>query len=161
MKVVFLLLVVGIQVVVCRIKPSDIVKEANRHINTTKWSVASNYGTGKGTNKCNQFVYDVLKKVGTDPPKRRWFIYSPIGAGEWGNPNSSYLKKKKCWENCKGSWRSGDVISDSVHVAIITDNKRTTSARHDKVVQNDWGFRSKGTGAKSSIKACWRYKYSC
>jgi hypothetical protein len=92
---------------------------------------------------------------------RRWFIYSPIGAGEWGNPNSSYLKKKKCWENCKGSWRSGDVISDSVHVAIITDNKLTTSARHDKVVQNDWGFRSKGTGAKSSIKACWRYKYSC
>lgn len=157
---VILALACCLQVAFC-VTSSGIVNEARQHIGSTKWSYASSYGTGANTNKCNQFVYDVLDAAGADPPSRHWWTYSPIGAGEWGNPSSSYLTGASCWNTCGGSWQSGDVISDSVHVGIITGWHLTTSAAYSEVVENDWGFRSSGSGAQSSITACWRYNYSC
>ena len=66
---------VFLQVATCvtAVTASDIVEEARSHIDETTWSYYSTYGTGRGTNKCNQFVYDVLKNVGANPPKRYCF----------------------------------------------------------------------------------------
>ncbi|KAK6168113.1 hypothetical protein SNE40_022006 [Patella caerulea] len=130
-----------------------IARAADRHIDSTHWSFASSHATGRNTNKCNIFVADVLESVGADVP-RRWFGFSgPIGAGEWGNPSSSYLSGNSCWNNVN-SPRIGDVIGDGVHVGIVTGYRKTTSARYDMVVKNDWGYRSNQSSTRFTF---WRY----
>ena len=86
-----------------------------------------------------------------------WWLYTPIGAGEWGNPSSSYLTDNDCYNLCFGLWRPGDIISDGEHVAIVTGYRLTTSSTFTKVVEKDWGFRNTGHGSEDSITACWRY----
>ncbi|XP_045196558.2 uncharacterized protein LOC123551578 [Mercenaria mercenaria] len=158
----FLLFVCCVQVALC-LRAHDIVAEANKHIDWTKWAKSSSYSSrfGPGTNKCNLFVYDVLKAVGADPPSRHWYIYSPISAAEWGNPSSSALGGKRCWNVCTGGQQNGDVISDTVHVGIVTGYHLTTSAATYKVERGNWGYRSSGEfGSSDSITGCWRYDYN-
>lgn len=149
---------------VCCGTAEEIVAEAKRHIGRAKWSYGSSYGTGRNTHKGNQFVHDVLEKVGANPPRRwswRTFWWAPIGAGEWGNPKSKYLTNYRFWIRCNGGRRKGDLISNGQHVGIITGNKLTTSAASiglgNRVVENDWGFRTIGSGSYNAITACWRY----
>ncbi|XP_053381073.1 uncharacterized protein LOC128549049 [Mercenaria mercenaria] len=140
---------------------SDIVEEANKHIGSTTWAQSSFYSFRfyPGTNKCNLFVYDVLEAVGADPPSRHWYMYSPISAAEWGNTGSSVLRNERCWNLCTGGKQNGDVISGQGHVGIVTGYHLTTSAGTNKVVQNNWGYRSSGFGSSYKITACWRYDY--
>ena len=90
----------------------------------------------------------------------RWpFFYSPIGADQWADPDSRYLKDSDYWNLCSGRPQTGDVIAEHGHVGIVTGYRRTTSAsaRTDPmgiVVENDWGFRS------GNNPTCWRYNYS-
>ncbi|ESO98599.1 hypothetical protein LOTGIDRAFT_239005 [Lottia gigantea] len=138
------------------ISGTTIANKADSHVESTKWSKASSHDTGRNTNKCNIFINDVMKEVGGSVPQRSWWRHSPIGAGEWGNPHSSYLSDDNCWRNV-GSPSIGDVMGDGVHVAFYTGYRTTTSARYDKIVKNSWGFRSSGSGAESNTYAYWRY----
>ncbi len=82
----------------------------------------------------------------------RWFfMWSPIGANEWKNPGSSYLTRDRCWTLVTGCYKDGDVAATGGHVGIVTGHGFTTSAARDKVVRNDWGFRS---GQRPTF---WRY----
>ena len=80
----------------------------------------------------------------------------PIGAGEWGNPNSTLLTEAPCW-SYRSSPSEGYVIGDGRHVGIVTGSRETTSAMKTELVSNDWGFRSFGSGSRSSMKAYWKY----
>ncbi|XP_067683476.1 uncharacterized protein [Haliotis asinina] len=120
---------------------TDIQRTADKYIGSTKWSQASSHRTGANTNKCNIFVAEVLEEAGATVPHRHVLTWSPIGAGEWGNPNSEYLNDDSCWTHVTSA-QVGDVIGDGVHVGIVTGSQLTTSARYDKVVKNDFGFRS-------------------
>lgn len=83
---------------------------------------------------------------------RRWYWYSPIGADEWADSSSSYLTEDSCWHLCYNK-QPGDVIAEHGHVGIVTGDGLTTSASavEDKIVENDWGFRS------GQNPTCWRY----
>ncbi|XP_071084242.1 uncharacterized protein [Haliotis cracherodii] len=134
-----------------KVSGSTIARTANKYIGSTKWSYASSHKTGANTDKCNIFVAEVLEEAGATVPQRHWLTWSPIGAGEWGNARSTYLTKDACWNRATSS-RSGDVIGDGVHVGIVTGSRLTTSARWDKIVRNDFGFR-----AVQKPMTLWRY----
>ncbi|ELT92483.1 hypothetical protein CAPTEDRAFT_186074 [Capitella teleta] len=120
-------------------KGAAIARTADSHVGSTKWSYASSHRTGRNTNKCNIFVAEVIEQAGATVPHRHFYSWSPIGAGEWGNPSSSYLTGSSCWSRVT-SPRNGDVAGDGVHVAIVTGSSKTTSATSSAVVKNDWGF---------------------
>ncbi|XP_071083407.1 uncharacterized protein [Haliotis cracherodii] len=116
------------------------VRIADRYIGSTQWSYASSHDTGRNTNKCNIFVADVFDEAGGGVPHRWFGLAGPIGAGEWGNPRSSYLTSDRCWTNYP-TGHVGDVIAGGGHVGIVTGRRITTSAARYSVVKNDWGFR--------------------
>ncbi|XP_067683745.1 uncharacterized protein [Haliotis asinina] len=120
---------------------STIQKIADRHLGSTKWSFQSAYKTGKNTAKDGLFVADVFKKAGVNVPHRNNWSSSPIGAEEWGNPNSPFLKGTSCWSPASTP-RIGDVISDGVTVGIVTGDRKTTRATSATILKDDWGFRS-------------------
>lgn len=138
---------------------SGIARYAREQIGSRKWTVESSHQTGRNTFKCNIFVADVLKHERAYAPNRWPFFYSPIGADQWADPDSRYLKDSDYWNLCSGRPQTGDVIAEHGHVGIVTGYRRTTSAsaRTDPmgiVVENDWGFRS------GNNPTCWRYNYS-
>lgn len=138
-------------------KGDQIKAKARDYIGSRRWLRDEDYGdlAGEGVNKCNLFVAHVLKECRADAPNRHWWFYSPIGAWEWANPDSSYLEDDACWSLCH-SFQDGDVIATGGHVGIVTGDELTTSAASTasppgKVVENDWGFRS------GQDPTCWRY----
>ncbi|XP_046339512.2 uncharacterized protein LOC124120676 [Haliotis rufescens] len=131
----------GISWLKTRVSGTTIQKIADRNLDSTQWSFKSAYKTGKDTNKNSIFVADVFKKAGVIVPQINNWWSSPIGAGEWGNPNSSYLKGNSCWSQVSTPG-IGDVISDGQAVAIVTGQQKTTRATLEKVVKDDWGFLS-------------------
>ncbi len=44
--------------------------KANKYIDDTSWSYASDRKTGKNTNKCNIFVAEVIEEAGKTVPHR-------------------------------------------------------------------------------------------
>ncbi len=72
-----------------------IVKIAKKYEDSTDWAYDKKKGNfGKNTNKCNKFVYDVLKESKASPglpngnPIKKFFGYgSPPTAGQWADPN--------------------------------------------------------------------------
>ena len=94
---------------------------------------------------------EVIEGVGKSVPHRRWWLWTPIGAREWANPSSTYLTKDKCWSLVTGCYMRGDVAAAGGHVGIVTGKDTTTSAAHNSVVMNDWGFRA---GQRPTF---WRY----
>ena len=72
---------------------------------------------------------------------RRWWKWSPIGANEWGNSQSSYLTSDSCWSLVTGCYKDGDVAAEGGHVGIVTGNSIVTSAGKYEILRNDWGFR--------------------
>ncbi|KAI0217613.1 hypothetical protein LSAT2_030654 [Lamellibrachia satsuma] len=132
------------------INASYIALEAEKVINSTLWSYASAHRTGCNTYKCNTFVAEMVDRMGGSVPHRYpWF--SPIGAGEWANPRSTYLTNDPHWVLVTGTPRRGDVAACDGHVGIVTGPGTTVSAARNKVVQNDWGFRPGQT------TTFWRY----
>ncbi len=131
---------------------TSIARIARSYVGDSRWTRASSStGAGANTNKCNIFVAHVLEEAGATVPHRRWGLAGPIGAGEWGNPYSSYLTSAQCWENYSNP-RVGDVIGDRVHVGIVTGPSESTSAPLARpIVSNDFGFRT------NSHVTFWRY----
>jgi cell wall-associated NlpC family hydrolase len=104
---------------------------------------------GKGKNKCNKFVYDVLIEAGVKPPPvvPKYIILSrPPTAGEWADSSVSIVGWKVVSDP-----KPGDVVAEAHtyidatgHVGIVVGDKQTVSASSfvgGLIVQNDWGFR--------------------
>jgi cell wall-associated NlpC family hydrolase len=94
----------------------------------------------KGTNKCNKFVSDVLEKSGAKVPQIGGILEGdPPSARNWANKGLNI----EGYETVDDP-RSGDVAAFNGHVGIVTDDGKTISAstKEDKIVENDWGFRT-------------------
>jgi cell wall-associated NlpC family hydrolase len=109
------------------------------------------------TNKCNKFVYDVLKEAGASPgtpntnlAKSILGIHGfPPTAAQWADPNYQITN----WVVLKPgeSPEPGDVIAEKInysdatgHVGIVVDNQQTVSqwsSPIEIVGQNNYGFR--------------------
>jgi RHS repeat-associated protein len=115
------------------------------------------------TNKCNQFVGDVLTEVlGKDAPRKRG---GKLGsqyytAGDWANPNINIPN----WAIVKDKPRPGDVIAIpesgigfTGHVGIVgSDGASTFSASaapnvnpEGQITKSDWGFRDGQSGERT------------
>ena len=111
-----------------------------------------------GTNKCNKFVYDILKQAGASPgtpngnPIKKFFGGQgfPPTAQQWADanyviPNWRVLQPGESPE-------PGDVIAEKInysdatgHVGIVVGGGQTVSQWSDPIEvvgQNDYGFRS-------------------
>ena len=69
-----------------------------------------------------------------------WYSYSPIGANEWGNPSSSYVKDTNCYDHIPNlsDKQGGDIIAFPYpaglgHVGIVSSGGQYISAQHDWV----------------------------
>ena len=112
----------------------------------------------QNTNKCNKFVYDVLKEAGANPGTPNTNLVRnllgmqgyPPTAQQWADPNF----KIPNWIVLKPgeSPQPGDVIAERInysdatgHVGIVVDNQQTVSqwsSPEEIVGQNDYGFRA-------------------
>lgn len=133
---------------------ADIVRVARSKIAAQDWlyDKSKDHFAAK-TNKCNQFVYDVMVEAGVVPPPTisRWLGMrrrAPT-AGEWADKTLVIF----CWEVVSDPL-PGDVIAEAHeyadatgHVGIVTGPRLTVSAaalppHPGTVVENDWGFRT-------------------
>lgn len=82
--------------------------------------------------------------------------YYPIGANEWGNPRSSYIRSTGCYRRVY-SKQAGDIIAfprsvGSGHVGIVYSKNEYISAGT---------YRIKKTGyPKNRTYILWRYQYN-
>ena len=130
--------------------PDGSVEIARKYLGSADWSVDSEKDNfPSGTNKCNKFVYDALEESGAKVPlindDRNPFTdekYPPV-ATDWEDKE----KEIEGWVVVDNP-KTGDVASDGKHVGIVSGVETTVSAssREDKVVENDWGFRSGQAG---------------
>jgi RHS repeat-associated protein len=106
---------------------------------------------GKGSNKCNLFVYEVLLAAGISPPtsggKGKW----PVRAEEWADSSIGNLNG---WEIVEGEMQAGDVVAlarwsifstteASGHVAIAVSSNQTVGTGRDdgRIVRGSFGSR--------------------
>ena len=144
---------------------NQIIPVAKKYIGSSTWAYSANKPPyGPKTNKCNLFVYDVLNQAGASVQMKKrdrgWFKgifvkryvnYPPL-AGQWANSSVSIPG----WIVVKTP-QIGDVAAEAIqysnatgHVGIVSEvtlggkNGKTISASAvtNKVVENDWGFRS-------------------
>lgn len=112
----------------------------------------------RNSDKCNQFVSDVLQEAGLDSPARYNGLGGPINAAQWANRSLSRIGH---WQIVDGPPQPGDVIAELTdpshpayaHVGIIIGEGRTASASTrvyppGMVVVNDWGFRKDDLGKR-------------
>jgi RHS repeat-associated protein len=112
----------------------------------------------ENTNKCNKFVYDILKQSGASPgtpngnPVKVFFggQASPPTASQWADPNYRIPN----WRVLQPgeSPEPGDVVAQKInytdatgHVGIVVGGGQTVSqvsTPAEIVAQNDWGFRT-------------------
>jgi hypothetical protein len=130
---------------------ASITRVARSKIGSQEWLYGKEKGNfGKNTNKCNQFVYDVLVEAGVKPPPvvpKYIILRRPPTAGEWADPSIQI----EGWVVVTDP-KAGDVVAEAHnysdatgHAGIVVDNGQTVSARAlvgGVIVQNDWGFRS-------------------
>jgi hypothetical protein len=122
-----------------------IVRVAESKVGNSDYLQSGTKGNfGPGAPKCNQWAYDILTEAGFDVPLINGIknSYPPL-ARDWANPRTSIGD----WKVVVGSpAQPGDVISDGIHVGIVTRSSgidRTVSAPDVKpVLRNDWGFRN-------------------
>ena len=144
-------------------KGQEISDLAKSKINSQDWDYDKEKDNFEAnTNKCNKFVYDILKQVGASPgapngnPIKKIFGgkgYPPT-AKQWADPNYAIPN----WRVLQPGEtpQPGDVVAQKIeysdatgHVGIVVDNGQTVSQLStptEIVGQNDWGFR---TGSES------------
>ena len=124
-----------------------------------QWLVEGRKGKfGPGSNKCNEFVFDVLTEAGLDAPRRYAGLGGPVAAKDWADASQKRLGN---WEIVPGPPRPGDVIAELTdpahpewaHVGIVVGKDRTASASTrvyppGTIIVNDWGFRPGDTNPK-------------
>lgn len=132
----------------------NIVPTIRGYVGDKKWAYSADYPPGKNTNKCNQFVYDVLNEAGARVPmmkRTRFGIRRPDHpplAEQWAKSGVSILG----WEVVSRP-KPGDIAAEAIeysdasgHVGIVSSvsedgSGKTISATAEEVVENDWGFR--------------------
>lgn len=133
---------------------NNIVRIAENYEGSTAWG----YYVAKGNfparcNKCNLYVYDVLKKAGANPGLPHVNGKFPSTAADWANP----FVKIPGWIvlTSKQAPMPGDIVavqenySDATgHVGIVIGPNLTSSfsSYTQQVTENDWGFRSDNGG---------------
>jgi cell wall-associated NlpC family hydrolase len=134
------------------VQSEKVVKTAKSKIGSTDWAYGKEKDNfKKNTNKCNQFVYDVIIEAGLPAPTvPKYVIFSrPPTAGEWADKGLAI----NGWVVVKdGKAQPGDVVAEgheyadaTGHVGIVVEAGQTVSASSNvggAIVQNDWGFRS-------------------
>ncbi|XP_078341106.1 uncharacterized protein LOC144627580 [Crassostrea virginica] len=147
---------------------TKIWESARNKVGSTKWSFVNSWNGDtdyENTWKCNLFVYDILQEVNAVTPTRwSWsqFSRAPIGANEWANPNSDYVKDTNCYKTVSYSSRQkGDVIAfkryrGSGHMGIVSTNGDYISALRVRVQEDnvDSFLRSDPSIASKTV---WRY----
>jgi hypothetical protein len=118
------------------------------------------------TNKCNKFVYDILKQSGASPGTPNGNIVkkllggqgSPPTAAQWADPNYNIPN----WRVLQPgeSPEPGDVVAQKInyitatgHVGIVVGGGQTVSQVStpiEIVAQTDWGFRT-GTEGQGRV----------
>jgi RHS repeat-associated protein len=122
-------------------------------IGSTDWDIDKQRGNFPiDKDKCNLFVYEVLKEAGASPGlPNGWLTGYPPTAEQWANPNY-YIPN---WTPLKPGEtpQAGDVAAKKSeiiyrngatgHVAIVVANGLTVShsSEDKRVVLNNWGFR--------------------
>jgi len=115
--------------------------EKNEHVYVTK-----------GEPKCNLFVYEVLLASNIDigtPNKcslKKSYLRlqnkcdRPPLAADW---YAGTVKKFKYVGTSDGDYKPGDIITNGVHVGIVSGTGTSISASTTKgIIENDWGFRT-------------------
>lgn len=129
----------------------EIVKNAKSHNGSTDWAYDKENGRfDAGTNKCNQFVDDVLGESGiyTPDPNGKLAIVgfgTPVTAGQWADPNYNIPG----WQ-VVGSPQAGDIVAISAnfsnatgHVGIMISSTESIYAAHNLVKISDFGSSSR------------------
>ncbi len=132
----------------------NIVRIAKEYNSSTAWAWQKRKENFPARcNKCNLYVYDVLKKAGVNPGLPHGHGQYPPTAADWANPSF----KIPGWIvlTSKQMPMPGDIVavhenySDATgHVGIIIGPHLTSSfsSKTQSVVENDWGFRSDNGG---------------
>jgi hypothetical protein len=143
--------------------PDDIVRIARSKVGSHSWLYDSRKDNfAEKTNKCNQFVYDVLVEAGVKPPPEvpKWHGMANRAptAGEWATSTTMIPGWIVVTEA-----QPGDVVAEAHnysdatgHVGIVVGASSTVSAaalppKPGTVVENDWGFRS---GQTPTFRRC-------
>jgi hypothetical protein len=104
-------------------------------------------------NKCNLYVYDVLKRAGASPGQPHNHGTNPPTAADWANPFFNIPG----WTILRSNQPAmpGDIVavaenySDATgHVGIVIGPNLTSSFSSftQQVTQNNWGFRNDNGG---------------
>ena len=128
-----------------------IAHNSKSYVNSTLWNVGvRRRNFSPSDNKCNLFVYDMLKKSGVSPglPNGR-FKTSPPTAEQWADIN--YIISG--WVIVTNP-QPGDVAAEAInyedatgHVAIVTGENQTTGTIGGlRIGSSDWGFRKSQKG---------------
>lgn len=139
---------------------------AKKNINETAWAKNSKRQAkrnpqvcfNKGENKCNLFVYEIILASGYDigTPNSINALTHPILASQgklsrppcaidWFNgkvPGMTFIGEGN---NSNGlasntSCKRGDILTDGIHMAIVSDNKKTIGAGENTVNETGFGF---------------------
>ena len=120
-----------------------------------QWMVEGAKAFARNTDKCNEFVADVLDEAGLEVPRRRNGWGGPINAAEWADASR---RRVGHWQIVEGPPQPGDVVAMITghnpnnprqlwaHVGLVVGPGRTASASTlvyppGMIVINDWGFR--------------------
>lgn len=129
---------------------NNIVRIAEDYEGSTAWG----YNVSKEMfparcNKCNLYVYDVLKKAGANPGLPHVNGTFPPTAADWADPSVSIPGWVVLSSNAK--LMPGDVVAQAHyndpfatgHVGIVIGPNLTSSFSSitQQVSENDWGFR--------------------
>jgi len=136
---------------------------ARRYEWNKQWLVEAkkdNFESGK--DKCNQFVFDVLREAGLEVPGiggRLGYIHlgGPPAAAQWADSSTQRVGH---WQIVNGPPQPGDVIAELTggrahpnwaHVGVVVEPGRTASAStlvypKGMITVNDWGFRKDDVG---------------
>jgi hypothetical protein len=152
---------------------NKIAEVAKTKVSSLDWDYAKDKDNfPAGVNKCNKFVYDVLREAGASPGtpngsqiRRLLGDGYPPTAAQWANPNFNIPN----WRVLQPgeSPEPGDVVAQKIdyddatgHVGIVVGPGQTVSQASDPieiVVQNDWGFRTEGSQGRSNQVVYRRY----
>jgi cell wall-associated NlpC family hydrolase len=136
-----------------------IAETAKRYEGNKQWAVEVTKDKFKsGDDKCNEFVFDVMREMGLEVPGiagwsgRLFGLGGPPAASQWADRSKKRIGN---WEIVDGPAQPGDVIAEFTggtqnpnwaHVGIVVGNGKTASADtlvypKGMIVINDWGFR--------------------